>query len=73
MTLKDGAVTETSATSGAIDDEGKEYQSDFIAGYKQQVVGKKVDTISLSRVSGSSLTSQGFNNALKQIETQAQS
>lgn len=72
VTLKDGVVTETSATSGANDPTAKQYQGEFIAGYKDQVVGKKVSSIKLSRVSGSSLTSQGFNSALEQIKQQAQ-
>lgn len=71
VTLKDGVVAGTAATSGASDPEGQEYQNQFIQGYKKLVVGKPIDSISLSRVSGSSLTSQGFNDALKQIEQQA--
>ncbi len=72
VTLKDGVVTDTSATSGANDPTAKQYQAEFIAGYKDQVVGKKISSIKLSRVSGSSLTSQGFNNALQEIQRQAQ-
>lgn len=72
VTLKDDVVTATSATSGANDDNAQEYQSAFIEGYKSLVIGKKINTISLSRVSGSSLTSQGFNNALTKIEAEAQ-
>lgn len=72
VTIKDGVVTDTSATSGANDPTAKQYQGEFIAGYKDQVVGKKVNTIKLSRVAGSSLTSQGFNSALQQIQQQAQ-
>jgi len=72
VTLQNGTVTATSAKSGATDPEASEYQDEFISGYKQLVVGKKVDSISLSRVSGSSLTSQGFNNALNSIKKQAQ-
>lgn len=73
VTLKSGSITKTSATSGAIDPEGQEYQGQFITGYKQLVVGKNINSVSLSRVSGSSLTSQGFNDALKQIKQQAAS
>jgi hypothetical protein len=72
VTLANGAVTATSAKSGAGDPEAAEYQNAFISGYKQQVVGKAISSVSLSRVSGSSLTSQGFNNALAQIKQQAQ-
>lgn len=67
----DGTVTDTTATSGAIDRESDEWQGRFINGYKQQVVGKKISDIQLSRVSGSSLTSQGFNEAVDQISQQA--
>ena len=73
VTLKDGTVTDTSAKGGAVDAEGEEYQSQFIAAYKDQVIGKNINNISLSRVSGSSLTSQGFNNALSQIKQEAAS
>ena len=72
VTLKDGVVTETTATSGSNDPTAKQYQAEFIAGYKDQVVGKKISSIKLSRVSGSSLTSQGFNSAIQDIQRQAQ-
>jgi len=65
VTLADGKITDTTATSGAKDRESKEFQSQFIEGYKNLVVGKSIDDIKLSRVSGSSLTSQGFNNAIQ--------
>lgn len=71
VTLKDGIVTDTSAQGHATDGEALEYQSEFIGSYKKMVVGKKIDDIQLSRVSGSSLTSQGFNRALDQIESEA--
>lgn len=47
------------------------FQSAFESGYSSQVIGKKIDTISLGAVSGSSLTGMGFNEALKQIESAA--
>lgn len=72
VTLEDGVVTGTSAKSGAREAEGREFQGQFIGGYKSQVVGKNIDDISLSHVSGSSLTSQGFNDALEKIKDQAQ-
>ncbi|HEY4160688.1 MAG TPA: hypothetical protein VGM08_01370 [Candidatus Saccharimonadales bacterium] len=71
VTLKSGVITDTSATSGAQDPESQEYQGMFIGGYKSQVVGKDIADVHLSRVSGSSLTSQGFNDAISQIENQA--
>ena len=50
-----------------------EYQDDFVGGYKSQVVGKSIAEIQLGKVSGSSLTSRGFNEALDQIRNQAKS
>jgi uncharacterized protein with FMN-binding domain len=73
VTLKDDIITTTSAKSGAGDPEADQYQDQFISGYKSDVVGKDISKVSLSRVSGSSLTSQGFNDAISQIEKQAQS
>jgi len=71
VTLKDGNITDTSATASMKTEEAKEYAGQFIANYKPLVVGKNISSIKLSRVSGSSLTSQGFNRAIDEIETQA--
>lgn len=72
VTLKDGVVTDSTVTGDARDPEAEEYQGQFIDGYKQYVTGKKIDSINLSRVAGSSLTPQGFNDAIDAIESQAQ-
>ena len=71
ITLKDDIVMATSAESGANDPTAAQFQDDFIQGYKTFVVGKNVNDIQLSNVSGSSLTPQGFNDALAQIKSQA--
>jgi flagellar basal body-associated protein FliL len=71
ITIAGDIVTDSTVTAEATDGEAQNYQQDFISAYKQLVVGKKIDTISLSRVSGSSLTSNGFNSALQAIEAQA--
>ncbi|MDB5170224.1 MAG: hypothetical protein JWN82_620 [Candidatus Saccharibacteria bacterium] len=72
VTLKDNVVTDTSAINGATDTEAKQHQDDFIGGYKSLVVGKNINEVKLSRVSGSSLTSQGFNDAIQQIRNKAE-
>jgi uncharacterized protein with FMN-binding domain len=72
LTLVSDKVSAATVSSGANDPTALSYQTIFISGYKSFVVGKKINTIKLSNVSGSSLTSQGFNDALKQIERQAQ-
>ena len=71
VTLADDKVTATSATAGATDPQSQEYQTDFIRSYKSLVVGKSLDSIHLSKVSGSSLTSTGFNSALSSIKSSA--
>jgi len=71
LTIKGGVVTTSTVTSTPTESEAREYQDMFLSGYKSKVVGKSVDTIKLSRVSGSSLTSEGFNSALTTIKQQA--
>jgi len=71
VTLKDGIITSTSLATNATDDEAQEYQDAFAGSYKELVVGKNIDRVSLSRVAGSSLTSNGFNDALDTIKTDA--
>lgn len=73
ITLKNGAVSDSTVTTTASNPTGKRYQSMFISNYKSLVTGKNINDIRLSKVSGSSLTSAGFNNALEQIKTQAKS
>ncbi len=71
LTLKDNTVSDVSVVPHSNVAEAAEYQSKFVSGYKSQVVGKKINEISLSRVAGSSLTSIGFNSALDQIKSEA--
>jgi hypothetical protein len=51
--------------------ESQQYQSQFIGGISDVVVGKDIDTLSVSRVAGSSLTSSGFNEAIDEIKSEA--
>ena len=71
ITVKNNTVTDTTLQQNANNRDSREYQSAFASGYKSQVVGKALSSISLSHVSGSSLTSDGFNTALEQIKSQA--
>ncbi|MDB5183544.1 MAG: hypothetical protein JWO07_225 [Candidatus Saccharibacteria bacterium] len=72
VTLAGGTVTDVSLVGHPNDSNAQMYQSQFESAYKTQVVGKKITDINLSRVAGSSLTSIGFNNAISDIEKQAQ-
>ena len=71
LSLANGAVTGTTISQAANNRESEQYQGSFKQNYSSYVVGKKLSDINLSRVSGSSLTSDGFNQALDQIMSQA--
>jgi hypothetical protein len=73
VTIENDVITAASAQNTAKDRESKEYQADFISGYKAKVIGKALASLNLGNVSGSSLTPIGFNNAIAKIRTQAQS
>lgn len=72
ITLASGVVNNAEVTQKPISKEAHQYQAAFVSGFKAQVVGKKIDDVSLSRVAGSSLTPGGFNTALDTIKSQAQ-
>lgn len=71
LTLAKNVVTAVTVTPHATSGNAKQYQTDFAGGISDAVVGKKIDTLSVSRVAGSSLTSTGFNAALKAIKADA--
>lgn len=71
LTLKDSIVTDVEMTPEATNDKSKFMQAAFEKGYKEFVIGKNINDISLEKVSGSSLTPMGFNDALEKIKVQA--
>lgn len=71
VTLADGTITAVDVTGDPQARESQQYQSQFIGGISDEVVGKKIDDIKVSRVAGSSLTSGGFNQAIEEIKTEA--
>ncbi len=71
LTIQNDKVTSLSVTNMAGDRRSQRYEDMFISGVNQYVVGQSVDSIYLTRVSGSSLTPMGFNDALDQIKAQA--
>lgn len=73
LTLKDGVITDVTVTPMAKAPASKAMQADFAANYKTMVVGKNINEVNLGKVSGSSLTPKGFNDALDQIKSQAAS
>lgn len=73
VTLKDGIVADASIEIMTTQPISLKMQEDFAANFKPQVIGKNIDEIMLSKVSGSSLTPNGFNDALEQIKNEAKS
>ena len=71
LTIVDDVVTAVSTSSDATDHEAREFQTLFASGISSEVVGKDLEGLSVSRVAGSSLTSNGFNSALDEIRSQA--
>ncbi len=72
LTLKDGVITDATVTPEATRPMSMRMQGMFTENYKPLVVGKSLDEVSLTKVSGSSLTPKGFNDAVAQIKTEAQ-
>lgn len=71
LTLADDTVTAVTVTPEADDPQAKSFQEKFAGGIADVVVGKDIDTLDVSRVAGSSLTSGGFNAALETIKSDA--
>ncbi len=71
VTVSGDIVTAAVVTSMAKDKKSSQFQDAFIAGYKVLAIGKNIADIQLSKVSGASLTTKGFNEALSVIKTQA--
>jgi uncharacterized protein with FMN-binding domain len=71
ITLKDDVITAVEVIPNPDNANTEKYQGLFAAGISDVVVGKDIDAISVSKVSGSSLTSGGFNEAVAEIKADA--
>ena len=71
ITLESDVITAVEVTGDPQAPQSQQYQSRFIGGISDEVVGKNIDEISVSRVAGSSLTSGGFNEAVAEIKSEA--
>lgn len=73
LTLENNVIVDSEVEVRAEREISLEMQNDFAANYKNMVIGKNIDEVELTKVSGSSLTPQGFNDALEKVKAQAQS
>jgi hypothetical protein len=69
--LEGDVVTSVTVTPLATDPTSKGFQIQFSNGIAAEVEGQDIDTLAVSRVGGSSLTSGGFNDALEKIKAEA--
>ena len=71
VTLADDKITAITVTPHATDATAKGHQAEFVGGIADQTVGKDIDTLNVTKVSGSSLTSGGFKIAIAAIKEEA--
>ena len=71
LTLVSGTVTDVKITEHPSSPNTRKFQGEFAGGIADQVVGRNIDDLNISKVAGSSLTSGGFNEALERIKSQA--
>ncbi|MBO0983989.1 FMN-binding protein [Rathayibacter sp. SD072] len=71
LTLEGGVVTAVTVTPQSENPTGEQYQERFASGISGEVVGVPLDELDVSVVSGSSLTSGGFNDAVETIKADA--
>lgn len=71
LTIKNDIVASSSIKQMPGDNTSARFQNIFAAGYQSQVVGQDISNLSVGKVSRSSLTPEGFNDALDKIRAQA--
>ncbi|QTI68445.1 FMN-binding protein [Gordonia sp. L191] len=71
VTLDDSTITKVDLDRSQTRGTSAEFQAKFASGINSEVVGKNIDDLDVHKVSGSSLTSGGFNDAIAQIKSQA--
>jgi uncharacterized protein with FMN-binding domain len=71
VTLSNSVISALTLDTSKAQGPTKEFQGKFSSGINELVVGKSIDELDVSKVSGSSLTSGGFNAAIDEIKTEA--
>jgi uncharacterized protein with FMN-binding domain len=73
LTLAKNVITAIKVVTVNADPTAASYEQLFEGGIAGVAVGKNINTLNIGVVAGSSLTSQGFNNALATIKADAKS
>ena len=71
ITVSDDAVSWVHVAPGTFVGDPFAFQDQFAKAVPDLVLGKDLDEVSVSRVAGSSLTSEAFNLAIDKIKTEA--
>jgi uncharacterized protein with FMN-binding domain len=71
VTLEKDIITAIDFKGGATNKGSIANQNKFAEGFKDQVIGKSINLVSLDVVNGASLTSIGFMDALKKVQATA--
>ena len=71
LTLKNNVVVAAECVGKATFPKSVKMQAAFAAGFKEEVIGKPIDSLHLTVVNGSSLTSTGFMDAVAKIKAEA--
>ena len=71
ITLASGSVSDVQTEPMPSNPTTELYQGKFSSGIGGQIVGTPLSELSVDKVSGSSLTSGGFNDAIEQIKREA--
>jgi len=71
LTVEGDVVTAVTVTPEATSGNAAQYQKAFASGIGAEVVGQDIDSLNVTKVAGSSLTSGGFNAALETIKADA--
>jgi uncharacterized protein with FMN-binding domain len=71
LTLAGDVISDVTFSGNATNPASVRMQSQFSQGYREMVVGKSIDEVSLTVVNGSSLTPKGFMDAIVKIQAQA--
>ncbi|NJL96213.1 hypothetical protein HC766_00725 [Candidatus Gracilibacteria bacterium] len=72
LTLEDDIVTDLSVELFATEGQSLIHQNNFRKGFNaDELIGKNLEEISLSRVTGASLSTAAFNKAISSIQSQA--
>lgn len=68
----DGTISKVKVTGNATGGNSEMFQKKFVSGISSVATGKKISELKVDKVSGSSLTGNGFNAAVAEIAKKAQ-